>query len=248
MTVAQILVESSNIGTIARCRTADDQAARRTGSTCAAFGLGEATALDFPGESPGILKHWSDLWGSERVTVAYGQGVVEHVDPARRGDQHDRQRRHLRRARSWSRSIVGPDGTVTDAVPSATREVVRRGDRRGDAADDAAGRVPSGTGELRPGQGLRRRRQDRHRRTRPSPTARTSTPPASASTTRASSASSRPRIRRSPCWSRSTSRRPATIDRFGGTAAAPVFAELAPTIVHELGIVPAAGAAGCEAG
>ena len=37
-----------------------------------------------------------------------------------------------------------------------------------------------------------------------------------------------------------------TDDRFGGTAAAPVFAELAPTIIHELGIVPTAGAADCQ--
>jgi cell division protein FtsI (penicillin-binding protein 3) len=37
-----------------------------------------------------------------------------------------------------------------------------------------------------------------------------------------------------------------TNDRFGGTAAAPVFAELAPTLIHELGIVPAPGAAVCQ--
>ena len=36
--------------------------------------------------------------------------------------------------------------------------------------------------------------------------------------------------------------------RIGGTAAAPVFRELAPTIVHELGIRPTTGATGCEAG
>jgi cell division protein FtsI (penicillin-binding protein 3) len=35
-------------------------------------------------------------------------------------------------------------------------------------------------------------------------------------------------------------------DRFGGTAAAPVFAELAPTMIHELGIRPPAGSTGCE--
>jgi cell division protein FtsI (penicillin-binding protein 3) len=37
-----------------------------------------------------------------------------------------------------------------------------------------------------------------------------------------------------------------TDDRFGGTAAAPVFAELAPTLIHELGIVPTPGAADCQ--
>ena len=40
-----------------------------------AFGLGERTALDFPDESPGILKPWNDWTGTERCTVAYGQGV-----------------------------------------------------------------------------------------------------------------------------------------------------------------------------
>ncbi len=39
-----------------------------------------------------------------------------------------------------------------------------------------------------------------------------------------------------------------TNERFGGTAAAPVFAELAPTLIHELGIVPTPGTTGCAAG
>ena len=34
-------------------------------------------------------------------------------------------------------------------------------------------------------------------------------------------------------------------DRFGGTAAAPVFRELAPTMMHELGIEPPPGSTGC---
>ena len=37
-----------------------------------------------------------------------------------------------------------------------------------------------------------------------------------------------------------------TGDRFGGTAAAPVFADLTPTIIHELGIQPAEDSVGCE--
>jgi cell division protein FtsI (penicillin-binding protein 3) len=37
-----------------------------------------------------------------------------------------------------------------------------------------------------------------------------------------------------------------TNDRFGGTAAAPVFAELAPTLISELGIEPPVGSTGCE--
>ncbi len=80
MSVERILVESSNIGTIdvqMSIGSGDWDPARQTHwEYMRRFGLGEKTALDFPGESPGILKHWSDLWGSERVTVAYGQGVA----------------------------------------------------------------------------------------------------------------------------------------------------------------------------
>ena len=45
------------------------------GDDARAFGLGEKTTLDFPGESSGLLKDADELWGSERVTVAYGQGL-----------------------------------------------------------------------------------------------------------------------------------------------------------------------------
>ena len=34
-------------------------------------------------------------------------------------------------------------------------------------------------------------------------------------------------------------------DRFGGTAAAPVFRELVPTMIHELGITQPPGSTGC---
>ncbi|MCA8967129.1 MAG: penicillin-binding protein 2, partial [Planctomycetes bacterium] len=80
MTVDQILVESSNIGTIDIQESlgfGDWDTARQTHwEYLRSFGFGERTALNFPGESEGILKHWTDLWGSERVTVAYGQGLA----------------------------------------------------------------------------------------------------------------------------------------------------------------------------
>ena len=72
MTVSDILIQSSNIGTI----TIQEQMGRFVHHDyMTAFGLGGATDLDFPGESPGILKPADELWGSERVTVAYGQGI-----------------------------------------------------------------------------------------------------------------------------------------------------------------------------
>jgi cell division protein FtsI (penicillin-binding protein 3) len=72
MSVADILVQSSNIGTITVSETIGLQTQweymRR-------FGLGEPTGLEFPDENPGILKHWADLYGLEKYTIAYGQGV-----------------------------------------------------------------------------------------------------------------------------------------------------------------------------
>ena len=40
------------------------------------------------------------------------------------GGQHDRQRRHVRRARGWSRAPSTPTARSTERRPSATREVV----------------------------------------------------------------------------------------------------------------------------
>ena len=39
---------------------------------------------------------------------------------------------------------------------------------------------------------------------------------------------------------------PESMARFGSTAAAPVFAELAPVIMHERGMVPLAGTMSCD--
>ena len=41
-----------------------------------AFGLGQRTTLNFPDENPGILKWWQQWEGTEKFTVAYGQGVA----------------------------------------------------------------------------------------------------------------------------------------------------------------------------
>ena len=95
LTVAQILIKSSNVGTIHVHQTIRRQ---KHWEYMRAFGLGEATALGFPGESPG---HHEELEGPLGIRTRHDglrPGRLEHVDPARRGDQRDRQRRHLHRA------------------------------------------------------------------------------------------------------------------------------------------------------
>ncbi len=232
MTVEQILVESSNIGTIDIQQTIGRE---RHWDYMRSFGLGERTALDFPGESPGILKHWSDLWGSERVTVSYGQGVastsiqlVAAVNAIANDGTYVAPR--------LVRATVGPDGTVTETAPSATHQVVStqtaeqvqqmllesvcRGTATRAQVDsfDVAGKT--GTGLKAQANGTYY--DDNGNRSY-----------------YASFVGFFPAEDPQVTLLISVDRPPFdTGDRFGGTAAAPLFRELAPAIVHELGIQP----------
>ncbi|HWH32793.1 MAG TPA: penicillin-binding protein 2 [Egibacteraceae bacterium] len=72
MTFAQIMEESSNVGTI--------QVALRLGEermyrALRAFGYGERTGLGFPGESAGLLWPTEDWSGTSLPTISIGQGV-----------------------------------------------------------------------------------------------------------------------------------------------------------------------------
>ena len=157
MSVAQILTESSNIGTIfvqqemGRERHREYMAAVRPR-------LEDRTRL--PRGVAGILKQPEDLWGSERVTVAYGQGVsstslqlVAAVNTiANRGTYV---------APKLVKATVGPDGSdhrdrpvgvasvVTELAAVQTTEMMRNV-------------VCRGTATRGPGRRSVDRRQDRH--------------------------------------------------------------------------------------
>ena len=95
LSVSQILTESSNIGTI---MVQQEMGRWRHRDYMAAFGLGQKSELDFPGESTGILKP-----GRRPVGLGTSHGRLrprrrQHVVAARGSDQHDRQRRRVRRA------------------------------------------------------------------------------------------------------------------------------------------------------
>jgi cell division protein FtsI (penicillin-binding protein 3) len=72
MSVRDILVHSSNMGTIFESEKLGPE---RQWTYMNSFGLGQRTALDFPGESKGILKDWKKWEGTERVTPSYGYGI-----------------------------------------------------------------------------------------------------------------------------------------------------------------------------
>ena len=96
MTVEQILVESSNIGTITVSETMRASPEAVT-STCGRSG----SASRRRSTSRASRRASSSTGRSGRAPRSHGRlrpGRGEHADPARRGGQRDRQRRHLRRA------------------------------------------------------------------------------------------------------------------------------------------------------
>ena len=71
MTVRKILVDSSNLGTVQISETLSTE---RNRQWLAAFGFGDKTSLKFPGESKGLLKLARNWQGTEKFTFAYGYG------------------------------------------------------------------------------------------------------------------------------------------------------------------------------
>ena len=234
MSVERILIKSSNIGTIevmeATGRETHYEYLRR-------FGLGEPTALDFPGESGGILKYWEDLWGSERQTVAYGQGLastsiqlVSAVNAIANDGTYVAPRLVM--------GTVEADGTEVAAPPSATHEVITpqtartmHGMMRQVVCRGTAKRAQEGVENFsiagKTGTGLKPWPNGQYR---------------NANGERlyyASFVGFFPAEDPQVTVLISVDEPPAgDINRFGGTAAAPVFGDLVPTIAHELGLEP----------
>ncbi len=240
LTVSDILTESSNIGTI-MVQQALGRFEHHEYMTD--FGLGERTALDFPGESDGILKAPDELWGSERVTVSYGQGVsstslqlAAAVNVIANGGIYV--------APKLVRAVVGPDGTQTPAPDAPSRRVVSER-----AANQTAAMMQRVVCE-----GTATRAQvDNLPIAGKTGTAFKAAPNGTYFNEQgqriyyASFVGFFPADDPQVTVLVSVDEPPAgTNDRFGGTAAAPVFAALVPTLIHELGIQPAPGSTGCQ--
>jgi cell division protein FtsI (penicillin-binding protein 3) len=72
-TIAGILANSSNVGMVQVVQHVSPQVQYQM---FRAFGIGSATGLNLPGESPGILPVPAKWWGDERYTLSFGQGVA----------------------------------------------------------------------------------------------------------------------------------------------------------------------------
>lgn len=240
MSVRRILVESSNIGTI------DIQQA--TGRPThwdymRLFGLGSVSALGFPGESAGILHHWTELQGSEQVTVSYGQGVAStgiqlvsavnviandglYVAPRLVRATVDRGGAIEPTAASATHEVVTP--AVAETVQSMMVDVICAGTGSRARVDSFNVAGKTGTGlKAQPNGGY----LDENGRY------------AYYSSFVGFFPAEDPQI----TVLISIDEPPAgTINRFGGTAAAPVFSRLVPTVAHELGMQPPDTPPTCE--
>ena len=120
MTVSDILIESSNIGTI----TIQEQMGRFVHHDyMTAFGLGAATDLDFPASRPASSSPPTSCGGASGSRLRTGRvcrvrrlQMVAAVNTIANGGVYV--------APSLVRATVGPDGTTTDMPPAATRRVV----------------------------------------------------------------------------------------------------------------------------
>ena len=213
MTVADILRESSNVGTITIAR---DLGKVRFDAALRNFGFGRVTGLDFPGEAPGSSSPLANYNDTSMASMPIGNGLavtaLQMLDvyvtlanngvrpPAAAPRRHHRRRRHPPRP---------------PARHDAPGRVSPRPPRR--CATCSTGVVQGGTGVNAAVPGYTVAGQDRHR---PQAAVRQIRRTA---TSRRSSGSRR---RRTP-----GSRRSWCIDEparqfFGGTVAAPVFSRI----------------------
>ena len=72
LTLPQIIAQSSNIGTVLLARSIGTE---KLESYLRAFGFGNDSGLGFPGEADGLLPPSSRWSGTQKATIAYGQGI-----------------------------------------------------------------------------------------------------------------------------------------------------------------------------
>ncbi|GAA3011697.1 cell division protein FtsI [Streptosporangium longisporum] len=72
LTFSGVVATSSNVGTILATQRIGDE---KLHSMLQRFGFGTRPGTGLPGEEAGLLPDWKDWSGSQRCTIAYGQGV-----------------------------------------------------------------------------------------------------------------------------------------------------------------------------
>ncbi|MFN2543130.1 MAG: peptidoglycan D,D-transpeptidase FtsI family protein [Actinomycetota bacterium] len=122
MTLADIISQSSNIGTI---RIASMLGPDRLYDYLTKFGLGRKTGIGYPGEVDGILRPRNEWYGTDMGTIPVGQGVA--ATPLQMATVYAT----IANGGVWVRprlvqGIVDPDGSYHAAEPSMRRRVISR--------------------------------------------------------------------------------------------------------------------------
>lgn len=242
MNVRTIVSESSNIGTL---MTAAKISSNSLHDYLYAFGFGQRTGLNYPGESRGTLRAVNKWRGTEKVTVSYGYGMAStalqmiagvntvankgtYVAPQLVSATIDKAGKRHPVPESATRTVLKPETAAV--MTEMLREVICTG--TGELAQvkgmEIAGKT--GTGYKVQDNG-------------------TYTTDIGGRKYFASFVGYFPAANPQVTMLISIDEPDASSrDRFGGTAAAPVFARLVPGVMHELGIQATGSGTGCKAG
>jgi cell division protein FtsI (penicillin-binding protein 3) len=239
MTVRKIIVDSSNNGTVLISRLLDS---KNNHDYLQSFGFGTKTPVNYPAESRGVLKP-ADKWqGTEKITFAYGYGytatglqLISGVNAiANKG---------VYVAPKLVKATVDAKGLVTDAPQSLTHQVVSEATAKV-MTEMMTDVVCYGTGGLaqlsgmsvagKTGTAYKLQKNGKY-------TAEDGTNSYFASFVGFLPAGN-PQMTVLVSIDEPD---PTAKDRFGGRAAAPVFARIGQALVNELDIRPTQGDAGC---
>ncbi|MFZ4719643.1 MAG: peptidoglycan D,D-transpeptidase FtsI family protein [Ilumatobacteraceae bacterium] len=239
MSLRDILVHSSNLGTYL---LASQLGPERLATYLDKFGFGHKTALNFPGETKGIIDPASKWEGTEKVTVTYGYhyqaSAVQFTAAVNAVANHG-----VYVAPRLLQATIGADGKVSEAPASDTHEVISSAAAT-TMTDLMKGVVCEGTGKdaripdisvagktgtaykTVDGGGYGDKTNRKYR---------------------ASFAGFFPADDPKLTILVSIDEPdPTSADRFGGKAAAPLFASVATAAIHELTITPSPGDTGCK--
>jgi cell division protein FtsI/penicillin-binding protein 2 len=241
MSLRDIIVHSSNLGTYLMSAKVGSEV---LSGYLDKFGFGHKTALDFPGETKGIIDPASKWEGTENVTVTYGYhyqaSALQFTAAVNAVANHGMfvQPKLLR-------ATIGADGTVRETAPSPTHEVISPaaaatmtsmmtdvvcvGTGKDARIDGISVAGKTGTAyKTQDGGGYGDKTNRKYR------ASFVGYFPADAPKVTILVTIDEPD--------------PTSADRFGGKAAAPLFATIATAAIHDLKITPTPGDTGCASG
>ncbi len=242
MSLRDVIVDSSNIGTL---MAAGELGSGRLRDYLADFGFGTLTELDFPGESAGVLKEAKEWRGSENATISYGYGfsgtslqTIAAVNAVANDGVYVSPR--------LIKATIDEGGSIWETPVGDSRRVISEG--TADVMSELLTAVVcEGTGERARVAGI-------------SVAGKTGTGyKIQDNGTYESDSGARSYFATFVGYLPSNDPQvtilvsidepdPSSRDRFGGTAAAPVFARLAEMAIHERSIEPINGDTGCSLG